>query len=304
MQQTLQALIHWLRKRWYWLLAVLGVIGLGVYLNDLQKTVDFRRWSGFADKTLWDLLELAIIPVVLAIGGYLFSRTQRKVEREIADQRDKTEREIAADRSQEDLLQTYLDRMTELLLEKGLRESKDESEVRAVARARTLTVLRGLDKTRKGLLLEFLYESKLINTDKPVINLRDANLSGANLSLINLSRANLGGTILEGAHLERGRLHGAILGKAHLEAAHLESAHLQEANLHGAILESAHLEAANLQGADLRGAILEGAHLEEADLQGADLRQANLTGATITEEQWSQAKSLEGATMPDGTKHE
>ena len=45
--------------------------------------------------------------------------------------------------------------MSELLFEKGLRESEPEDEVQIIARARTLTVLAGLDADRKGNLSSF-----------------------------------------------------------------------------------------------------------------------------------------------------
>ena len=58
---------------------------------------------------------------------------------------------------------------------------------------------------------------------------------------------------------------------------------------------------------------LPGAYLREADLQGAKLRRAtlflinlegaNLQGAQITAEQLAQAGSLQGAILPDGTRH-
>ena len=36
-------------------------------------------------------------------------------------------------------------------------------------------------------------------------------------------------------------------------------------------------------------------------VSGADLSGADLTGANVTKEQLEEAKSLHGATMPDGT---
>jgi uncharacterized protein YjbI with pentapeptide repeats len=59
------------------------------------------------------------------------------------------------------------------------------------------------------------------------------------------------------------------------------------------------LEWANLSGADLHGATL-----YKTDLSRADLFLVNLRGAIGTAEQLAQAKSLEGVTMPDGTKHD
>jgi uncharacterized protein YjbI with pentapeptide repeats len=64
------------------------------------------------------------------------------------------------------------------------------------------------------------------------------------------------------------------------------------------------LEGAELYGADLYGAELYGADLRGADLSHADLRGVDLSEARgWTEEQLRAARSLEGATMPDGSKH-
>jgi hypothetical protein len=75
------------------------------------------------------------------------------------------------------------------------------------------------------------------------------------------------------------------------------------------------LTAANLRESDLRRIDLRTADLQEADLQGADLfgaslyflanlQGANLQGARVANEQLAEAISLEGATMPDGIKHD
>jgi uncharacterized protein YjbI with pentapeptide repeats len=41
-----------------------------------------------------------------------------------------------------------------------------------------------------------------------------------------------------------------------------------------------------------------------ADLEEANLIGSSLEGANVTDEQLALAKSLEGATLPDGTKHD
>jgi len=80
-------------------------------------------------------------------------------------------------------------------------------------------------------------------------------------------------------------------------------------------LSHATLSNAYLPNADLRHADLSGANLSDADLNGADLSDAALSGVTlfgadledargITKEQLEkQAATLEGAIMPDGSKH-
>lgn len=269
-------------------------------------------------RTLWDWLGLLGVPVVLAVGGFAFSRAERKNEQEIAalrakqdrvsankradldrkqaNERAALDRELAANRAKEEreqaddalrqsLVQDYMDRMSELLLDKGLASSKEDDLVREVARARTLTVLRGLggDGARKGYIMQFLHETSLIKGEKPIIELEGASLQKADLNYV----------VLDGANLCRASLAGANLRKAYLRGADLRYAYLREACLAGA-----HLISSTLRGADLRGA-----DLSSADLRGARLREANLCDAKVTNEQLALALSLEGAIMPNGSKY-
>jgi len=139
-------------------------------------------------------------------------------------------------------------------------------------------------------------------------------LRGAFLEKANLTGVHLHDADLEGAHLAYANLSGAILVRANLSRAHLGGANLRGADLHranlrGADLRSINLSEAKLRAANLSGADLQVAHLSAADLSGAKLSEANLrwadlNGAIVTAEQLAQARSLEGATMPDGTKHD
>jgi uncharacterized protein YjbI with pentapeptide repeats len=90
----------------------------------------------------------------------------------------------------------------------------------------------------------------------------------------------------------------------------LSGASLRDAELRDAELSNAELSHANLSGADLDHANLSHVDLSDANLSGADLWRANLSGADlfsaegVTKEQLEQqAKSLEGAIMPDGSMH-
>ena len=345
------------------------MIGLGAYLYRIYVTVGFLTWSGFETKTLWDVLDLAIVPLMLAIGAVFFNWQQKKREVEIEDKRAQTEREIASDRSQENALQTYLDRLTELLLEKGLRESRQDDEVRTVARTRTLVVLRELDGNRKGLLVRFLFESHLITNRNSIIYLNGADLSGVNLAgarlvdeewaAVNLGQADLTKANLRGAELSGANLYKVCLSEADLESANLMGADLREADLRRAdlacadmsmanlskakldwvsliladlteadmseaYLTEAELEGANLSGANLskaqlgganlskahlngvslRGANLHMANLMQADLSDADLSYADLQRAKVSDRQLAKARSLAGANMPQGGRHE
>jgi uncharacterized protein YjbI with pentapeptide repeats len=301
----------------------------------ISAAIAFSRDHG---KTLWDWLDLLIVPVALALGAWWINRVSEKNEQKRANRENEIEREIAADRIRESALQTYLDRMAELLFERNLRNLQPNGEVRTVARARTLTVLQSLDGVRKGTVVRFLYEAGLITVkqqsgivettativDLSDANLMDADLSGstlnkANLSRVRLGRANLGAAKLNGAELSEAalgdadlsytELNNAKLGGAFLIGATLIYAQMRNADMSRAFLTQADLSDAFLMDADLSGTHLErarlnGAILIRANLKGTDLSGADLSEVTVTPEQLSQAASLKGAIMPDGTKHD
>jgi uncharacterized protein YjbI with pentapeptide repeats len=236
-----------------------------------------RSWTGFQGKTVWDFLQLLIVPLVLAVIGLWFATQQDARQQQFENQRAEAERKLVQQRAQDEALQAYLDQMNNLLLEHNLRDSEEDSEVRTLARARTLTVLGRLDSERNSAILQFLREAQLISGTDPVVrlsksNLHDADLRGANLNGIHLSEADL-----RGADLSR--------------------ANLSEADLSNAFLSNAFLSNADLRGAVLRGAVLSNADLYMANLSGAK-------GLTNEELLKQQVSFLEGATMPNGQKYE
>jgi uncharacterized protein YjbI with pentapeptide repeats len=279
--------------------------------NRSQEPKKESRW-GFRGMTVRDWLELLIVPLALAVIGFWFAFQQDARQHEIEDKRAQAERELEEERTQAAALQTYLDHMTNLLLERNLRESGKGSEVRMLAQARTLAVLRGADASRKTQVMTFLIDLALVQRvdgKDPLIELTGADLDGVNLgdpspSLVDvkadLSGADLGLADLREAYLlgvifADANLRGANLSDAALSFATLSDADLREVNLSRANLSWANLERANLETANLSGAILKGAILDEADLR-------NVEGVT-KEELEQQAKSLKGTTMPDGSKH-
>jgi len=313
------------RSRWRQIkqhLVTIMVVAIILVVAIALIIIGYRfNWTGFngnnkSGKTLWDWMQLLFIPVVLAVAGFWFNHRERRAaelraenerkaaelhteaEREIEQQRAKAEQEIASDNQREAALQAFINELSELLLHENLRESKPEDEVRKIARVRTLTVLPRLDPKRKGSVLRFLIESNLIDNEKTIIDLGEADLSG-----VHLIRGYLGEINLHKTNLSKAYLYDVIL-----LGANLSEADLSEANLTGIVLFMANLQQANLQQANLLGAVLSKADLSKANLQGtdlckADMSEAILNGAIITPEQLAKAKSLQGATMPDGSKH-
>src|SRR6266508_2137453 len=261
----------------YLLYASVIIIG-GSLLFILNQTIRAKN-TGFGTKTLWDWMDLLIIPLILAGGAIFLNRSERN-----------NERDIASDRQREAALQAYLDRMTDLLLHEKLLTSKNKG-VRNVARIRTLTVLRGLDARRQRLVMEFLYEAKLISQPHLIVDLRGADLSGIDLSATNLRDASLSGVNLSGANISPGYLDGADLSAANLSDADLRgsslegtifvAADLSRANLKWTNLTKAGLIQANLSHADLTAAWLSDAYLLDTELEGCNLSFTNLSNAKV-----------------------
>ena len=148
---------------------VVGVLALVIFGYLLRLA-----WTGFLNKTLWDWLQLLIIPLVLAVAALLFNLATTRTEQKIVAQRYKQDQEIALNKQHEDLLQAYLDRIAELLLKEKLRSSGADDEVRDVARVLTITVLTQLNARRIGYVFTFLREAGLMSTtsDSSVVSLK------------------------------------------------------------------------------------------------------------------------------------
>lgn len=144
--------------------------------------------------------------------------------------------------------------MSNLVLDRELLRSQRRPEVRNIARTATLTAVRRLDGSRRGLVVRFLAEAKLLHripsAARSPVHVASADLADADLRNANLIRDDLSGVSLRGA------------------------------NLSGAVLSGAYLVEANLTNADLRGTELRGANLVGANITGADFRGAS--GADLT----------------------
>jgi pentapeptide repeat protein len=244
-----------------------------------------------AEKTLWELAELLIVPLALAVIGFWFTTQQDARQAETEEQR-----------ADDAALQAYLDQMSQLLLAKDrpLRQSEEGDEVQILARARTLTVLARLDPNRKAHVMQFLVEADLVQGDldkDPIISLEGANLSYVDLSAAGPGAASPTPEPIPAAPAADPTQQFQLPPQALLPA---------QAQSGGAFPVGADLRGATLSDATLRGAILSEADLREADLRGAKLENATLSGANlegargVTDDQLAAASSLQGTTMPDG----
>lgn len=204
-------------------------------------------------KTLWDWLQLAIVPLAVALAVFALNAAQAdreakraderaKLDREIEDRRAERERVIADDRAQNDSLRAYLQQMSELIVRQDLMSRRRAAGALALAQTLTFTILRQLDGRRKGIVVRFLADAKLIqNTFEPppIIDLTDADLRGA---------------VLRSAWLDQTYFGGADLRGADFESASLDGAYFVDANLRGARFVDTTIDHAYFSGADLRDA--------------------------------------------------
>lgn len=290
---------HW-KKLLIAITILLGLLSI-VALSRIDYGCD---WTGFGrcltvkqssdeirpEKTLWDWMNLLIVPVVLATGGIIYSRTEKQNEQRRTD-----------DNLQEAVLSSYLDRISSLLLNSNLRKAKRGLPVRDIAHGWTVMVLPRLNGSRKGVVLQFLHGSNLLNKKDSIIELGDGDLTGMILSGY-LEDIYLNGADMENADLSGCYLWGADLSATYLKGANLENANLGEVNFKNAWLEKANIRTFSISG-NFTGARLMGADLTGTNLSGVDLSGADLKGAKVTTEQLLQAISLKDAIMPDGSKH-
>ena len=244
--------------------------------SDREHSEQMRSRWGFRGMTVRDWLQLLIVPLALVVISLLFTMQQDARQQQTENQRAEAERRLAEQSAQDEALQAYLDQLSDLLLEKDLRNSEEGSEVRTLARARTATMIQRLDAEGNRNVIRFLNEAGLTKNRRSSIRL----LAGVDLQ-------------------------GAQLGGADLVSTDLSFTNLSDADLSDANLLDAKLRGTDLSDADLKYAYLIEADLSHANLNGADLTEANLSNARgITKEQLEkQTENLKGASMPDKTKH-
>jgi uncharacterized protein YjbI with pentapeptide repeats len=323
--------------RWVVIIAALAalsvVVGVIIYGLLARPLLDRPSpgWIGVGDKEVWDWLDLLIVPVALAVGVYLLNQAQRK--RELEDENQRT---------QDEAVQAYIERIARLTL--GKERPLLDGE-RSWARSWTLTVLDSLDGYHKGSVVKFLYDSDLILTEDPVVSLSGANLSNTDLSRAHqkwadrlevptsetpanpegttrlrtaLMMSDLRGVNLSGAYLDRARLTDVVLAEAIMDHARLPKADLSRADLSKAKLSGSNLRGARLHNTNLSGAILTLADLGKADLLGAHLKgyasrpsfgiafvsEDFERSAQVSNAQLMKCRRLTHATMPNGQKFE
>ncbi|MCA9872490.1 MAG: pentapeptide repeat-containing protein [Anaerolineales bacterium] len=286
----IQKIEEWVLQHPGWFVLVLflaGVLALIVYWAiwaDISP-----EWTGFGAyneeingpraKTLWDWMELLLVPIFIAIAGFMFSYLQKQTELEKSRIAKEEDREIAKDQQRQQIHDEYVAQMWDLIqvLDK-VSSPEAKLDVQNFVTSRTQSVIRKLDAQRNRDIVQFLDKSQLS------IDFAEIDLEGADLERIRLIHKDFNGATLRDTNLR-----GAVLFHSVFKDAKLE----------GADLEDAFLAFADFQGAKLQRAKLKGAYLSNAKLM-----KANLLGADVDDEQLLSAILSDETIMPDGRKYE
>jgi uncharacterized protein YjbI with pentapeptide repeats len=184
------------------------------------------------------------------------------------DRRTREDRALAEDAREDATLDAYVEKISALILDRGLLEASPGSAVRQLASTTTLATVRRLSGSRKGEVVRFLYEAGLLDVPlpygvepvAPIISLSGADLRGADLV-----KASLNERRPTSPHPSQ---HGIALWGS---------------DLRGARFDHAYLDGVNLVGANLRGASFKGARIYNTSFAGARLGDASFEGAYINE---------------------
>jgi hypothetical protein len=270
------------------------------------------EWTGFLGKTLWDWMKLLLVPIILALGGLLFTQMDRLNSTRT--------QELDRERLQVDRKQAQQDReQAQQELELNRRGQITERFTRAIdqlgatydAGYRTFEIRLGgiyaLEQIARDSeedywpIMEVL--TAYVRQHAPWIPVEAQQGEEASREATETTKVLPPDPDIQ-AITDVLRRRNRYFGHGEPEPLDLTLANLSGANLSGANLSEANLSEANLSEANLSEANLKGADLKGADLKGADLQEAILQGANVTDEQLAATRSLQGAIMPDGRKYE
>ncbi|GCE60398.1 pentapeptide repeat-containing protein [Microcystis aeruginosa] len=284
-----------------WIKGLLSVLlfSLSIFLVIIiSNWISNFKWSGFQKKSFWDWLQLLIVPLMLAFGAFYLSYA--------SETRDK---QIAKDGEQQELLKDYFSKMQTLIVE--TKKSKDSQpkivetkksvettkskdsqpnpdgapllpEFIPIAEALTFAVLDQLDGKRKGKVITYLADSKLITANikdkdsKPVIDLKNANLKEIEIDNLDMN----------GQLIDKDTIQGVIIRGADMTNANLKKVYLTYSDLTGSDLSNA-----TLTTVDLTGAKMESVKLIETDIKDITISpQTDLNNACYLEGQEPQVQ--------------
>ncbi|CAF1518023.1 unnamed protein product [Didymodactylos carnosus] len=220
------------------------------------STADFQRKSqsyGLSNLTLARFLKIfssALIPLMIGI----FTIVQTLQQQTIADGTRSKDLEIATFQRQQDIdmaenlqnetiIINYIKEICQLLIEN---KNDTNNIIATVIRANTLIVLRRLDPKRKRLIIQFLYEAKLITKDNNPVDLSDAELNNVDFTNSIFNSIKLTGVYLINSTFVNTQLTNSDLSSSYLKQANFQYAKITDCNFNYTHLQQAQFSQSNI----------------------------------------------------------
>jgi uncharacterized protein YjbI with pentapeptide repeats len=222
------------------------------------------------------------------VADDLNAEKERNVSREIEEYR----YEQAKNKDLDTLLLSHINDMGNLL-EKHNGSLTRNPTIAALARAKTLHVIRSVGAERSTRLLQFLFDAgQLTRSDDP----KPLDLSGAILNRVDMSVANdfvsMRNVSFAGVHMNEATFAGQDLSHWDFTNASLNYANFSRTFIHGTLFRQARLTGASFAHANGDLCVFDTARLPEsifseatiafANFANADLTRANLTGTYLS----------------------
>jgi len=270
------------------------------------------EWTGFLGKTLWDWMKLLLVPIILALGGLLFTqmdrlnstRAQRLDRERLQVDREQAQNELALNRRGQ-----IIDRFTRAIDQLGKVNDYGQKvvEIRVggiyaleqIARASEedywpiMEVLTSYVRQHAPLV-----SREYLNGQKDVV-VEEVQTSRGSSEKAEPTEGSFATPDIQ-AITDVLRRRNRYFGHGEPEPLDLHLTNLSGANFLQANLNRASLNRASLRGADFQGADLREADLRGADLQGADFQNANLREAYgLTQDMIEQTVGSNETKLPE-----
>lgn len=247
---------------------IIIIIAFSLYIGyNAIFPYDSPEWMGLAPydavkngpepKKLWDWLDLLIIPLSVAIIGWIYKEYEKSKD----EKKD-------FENKQNETLDSYFRVISDLIIKSNLLDINLNKESKIIARTRTIVAIEILNDERKGQVLQFLYESKLINNN--IIELLGANFKSSEVSGIVLKD-----TTIKGVYFCDSKFIRSYLDRSVFTACDFTNSDFSDSSMQNTNLSYTKLINCKLINIDLT----------TVDFEGADLTNADLTNSIILESQ-------------------
>ncbi|MCA9941861.1 MAG: pentapeptide repeat-containing protein [Ardenticatenaceae bacterium] len=216
-------------------------------------------------KTVWDILEVIILPAVVALVIFHLDKRDKNVKQQIANEE---RRQIA--------LTGFIDRVSDLVLNhfegQRLEENRNAKQIYNMLRAWLTEIVKDLDGVRKGQLVQLLHGFELLSSMQYEENDNENNELKAILDGVDFS-----GVILKSAKLEEIDLLNASMEDADLKDVELRNSQFKNTNL-----SRANLNNVNLTDSCLNSVFFENSTFENVQLNNALIEVVNFSNTHFT----------------------